>query len=118
MRGCAPAIDFSCPMDPLSDIVRVIRLDSAIYFNGDFSEPWCLTSPEARLLAPMLSAGSEHIIIYHLLIEGHAFIHRDGGDRVPLSPGDLVTLPHGHAHLLLDGARSCVTPIDVAVTLP
>lgn len=103
-------------MDALSDVLRAIKLDSAIYFNAEFSEPWCLTSPESRVLAPILSSGAAHVIIYHLLCDGHAFVQVEGGDRVPLVAGDLVTFPHGHPHVLGNGAR--VPPIDAAKALP
>jgi hypothetical protein len=59
-------------MDALSEILRVIKLDSAIYLNAEFSGLWCLASPEARTLAPMLAQGAEHVIIYALLCEGRA----------------------------------------------
>jgi hypothetical protein len=35
-------------MDALSEILRVIRLESAIYLNGEFYEPWRIAAPEAR----------------------------------------------------------------------
>ncbi len=103
-------------MDALSDVLRAIKLDSAIYFNAEFSEPWCLTSPESRVLAPILSSGSAHVIIYHLLCDGRAFVQVEGGDRIELVAGDLVTFPHGHAHTLGSGAR--VPSIDAAKALP
>ena len=103
-------------MDALSEILRVIKLDSAIYFNAEFSEPWCLVSPEARRLAPVLAPGAGHVIIYHLLCEGRAYAQLEDGDRVPLVAGDLVTFPHGHAHVLGNG--SGVTPIDAGTALP
>jgi Cupin len=40
-------------MDALSEVLRVIRLDSAIYFNAEFSEPWCLRSPNSCELATL-----------------------------------------------------------------
>jgi AraC-like DNA-binding protein len=103
-------------MDALSEVLRVIKLDSAIYLNAEFSEPWCLALPEARSLAPMLSRPGEHLIIYHLLSEGRAHIELVGGERVPLSAGDLVSFPHGHAHMIGSGPR--VTPIDARQALP
>jgi AraC-like DNA-binding protein len=103
-------------MDALSQILRVIKLDSAIYFNAELSEPWCLASPESRTLAPMLAQGAAHVIIYHLLCEGRAYAQLQDGQRVALSAGDIVTFPHGHGHLLGGGPR--VTPIDVGSTLP
>lgn len=103
-------------MDPLSEILKVIKLDSAIYLNAQFSEPWCLTSPEAVALAPMLAPGARHVIIYHLLHEGRAYVEVDGDERTALVAGDLVTFPHGHAHTI--GGGSWATPVDARRALP
>jgi AraC-like DNA-binding protein len=106
-------------MDALSEILRVIRLDSAIYFNAKLSEPWCLVSPEsgklAAVLAPMLSGRAGHVIIFHFLSEGRAYAQVQGGERVALSAGDIVSFPHGHAHVIGSGPRT--TPIDAIATL-
>jgi AraC-like DNA-binding protein len=103
-------------MDVLSELLRVIKLDSAIFFNAEFSEPWCLTSPESHRIAPILAPAAGHVIIYHLLCEGHAYAQMEGSPPVTLDAGDLVTFPHGHSHVLGSGAR--VAPIDAGVALP
>src|SRR4030095_8527935 len=103
-------------MDALAEILRVIKLDSAIYLNGEFSEPWCVWQPKASVLAPMFVRGGGHVIIYHLLCEGRAYFQVEDGERVLLSPGDLVALPHGHGHTMGSGHR--VAPVDVSRTLP
>ena len=66
-------------MDALAEILKVIRLDSAIYFNAELSEPWCLSSPEASVLAPILARTGEHVIVYHLLCEGRAYVQLEDG---------------------------------------
>jgi AraC-like DNA-binding protein len=63
----------------------------------------------------MLENGA-HIIIYHLLSEGRAYVQLQDGDRVPLSAGDIVTFPHGHGHVLGSGTR--IAPIDAGAALP
>jgi len=103
-------------MDALSEILRAIKLDSAIYFNAEFSEPWCFASPEARTLAPTLVHRAAHVIIYHLLSEGRAYAEIEDGQRVELCAGDIVTFPHGHGHVLGNG--SPVAPIDAGKALP
>jgi AraC-like DNA-binding protein len=103
-------------MDALAAMLRAIKLDSAIYLNGEFSEPWCIASPQASALAPLLIGGGAHVIIYHLLCEGRAYIEVEDGERVGLSAGDLVALPHGHPHVMWSGRA--VTPVDVSRTLP
>jgi AraC-like DNA-binding protein len=103
-------------MDALSEILRIIKLDSAIYFNAEFSEPWCLASPESRTLAPLLAGRAAHVIIYHLLSEGRAYVRLKDGERIALSTGDLVTFPHGDRHVL--GSGSQVPEVDARATLP
>jgi AraC-like DNA-binding protein len=108
------------PMDALSEVLRVIRLDSAIYFNAKWSEPWCLVSPESCKLAPMLAPGlangAGHVIIFHFLSEGRAYAEVQDGERVALTAGDIVTFPHGHGHRLGSGGRA--TSIDASKALP
>ena len=103
-------------MDALPEILRAIRLDSAIYFHAEFREPWRLTSPESSALAPLLAREAGHVIIYHLLFEGRAYAELPEGERVALSEGDIVTFPHGHGHVL--GGGRPVTPIDAGAALP
>jgi AraC-like DNA-binding protein len=103
-------------MDALSEVLRVIKIDSAIFLNGEFSEPWCVSTPESCELAPMLARGPGQVIIYHLLCEGRAYTHLPDGARIGLSAGDLITFPHGHGHVLGAGPR--MTPIDVGAVLP
>ena len=103
-------------MDALSEVLRAIRIDAAIYLNGEFSEPWCVLAPEATTLAPLLGRDGAHVIIYHLLCEGRARCAIDDHDAVELSAGDLVALPHGHAHQI--GSGRATTPVDVRHALP
>jgi AraC-like DNA-binding protein len=103
-------------MDALSEILRVIKLDSAIYLNGEFTEPWCFASPESRALAPLLTRGTGQVIIYHLLSEGRATVYLEDGRKVALTAGDLITFPHGHGHTV--GAGPQVTPVDASAALP
>jgi AraC-like DNA-binding protein len=103
-------------MDALSEVLRVIKIDSAIFLNGEFSEPWCVSTPETCQLAPMLARGPGQVIIYHLLCEGRAYVHLPDGARIALSAGDLVTFPHGHGHVMGSGPR--MAPTDLASVLP
>lgn len=103
-------------MDALSEVLRVIKIDSGIFLNGEFSEPWCVVTPESNVLAPTLARGPGRVILYHLLCEGRAYLQLPDGARIELSAGDLITFPHGDGHVL--GAGSGTTPIDVGSVLP
>jgi AraC-like DNA-binding protein len=103
-------------MDVVSELLKVVKLDSAIFFNCEFSSPWCYRAPESECAARLLSQTGRHLIIYHLLVSGRAYVHLEGGDRVSLARGDIVTLPHGHAHVLGNGEGAAL--IDGATALP
>jgi AraC-like DNA-binding protein len=103
-------------MDVLSELLKVVKLDSAIFFNCEFSSPWCYRAPESECAARLLSQRGRHVIIYHLLVRGRAYVHLQDGERVLLDAGDIVTLPHGHAHFLGNGEGASL--IDGATALP
>ena len=90
-------------MDVLSEVLKVVKLQGAMFYNGEFSAPWSLRSPPSRTLAPYLAPGAEHVIIYHLLTEGRAYIRLEDSERVPLNAGEIVVFPHGDPHIIENG---------------
>ncbi len=91
-------------MDVLYEVLKAVKLDGAVFYNAEFSAPWCFCSPPSLALAPYLSADSKHVIIFHLLTDGRGYAHVEGdGWPIPLSAGDLVILPHGDPHALRNG---------------
>jgi AraC-like DNA-binding protein len=96
--------------------LKAVRLDGAVFFNGEFSAPWCAREPDACTMASYLSANCKHVIIFHLVSEGRAYARVEGDGRpVLLSAGDIVMFPHGDAHLMGNGPP--VTPVDTAQQL-
>src|SRR5512132_1968579 len=89
-------------MDVLSQVLKVVKLESAFFFNGEFSAPWFFRSPDSCKLAPYINSPAGHVIVFHLLTEGKAFAKLDGS-RVELLPGDIVIFPHGDTHCLESG---------------
>jgi len=103
-------------VDALSELLKVVKLDSAIFFNCEFSSPWCYRAPESERAACLLAQTGRHVIIFHLLVQGRAYVQVEGGERAQLGDGDIVTLPHGHAHLLGNGEGARL--IDGVTALP
>ena len=60
-------------MDVLSEVLRAVKLEGALFFNGEFSAPWCLKSALSPAVAHTLSPGAGHLIIFHFLTEGRAY---------------------------------------------
>ena len=87
--------------DPLSDLLRVVRLDGAFFYAAEATaEPWGVESVSARELTPRILPGAEHLIAYHVLTKGRCYGGLLGGEQVELAPGDVIVFPHGDAHLM------------------
>lgn len=97
-------------MDVLSEVLRVVKLEGAVFFNGEFSAPWCLSEPQSTTIAPYLSPEAGHLILYHYLTEGRAYAKLPDGRREELTAGDIVIFPHGDPHLLGNGSPE--KPVD------
>jgi AraC-like DNA-binding protein len=100
-------------MDVLSEVLRIVRLEGALFFNAELSAPWCLGEPRSTDIAPHLSPGAGHLILYHFLTEGRAYAKLLGGRREELTAGDIVVFPHGDAHVLGNGSQQ---PVDALKT--
>ena len=90
-------------MDVLSEVLKVIKLEGAIYYNAEFSAPWSFRAPPSRVVVPYFSPGGGHVIIYHLLTEGKCFAGLEDGERIAIAAGDVVIFPHGDAHIMGNG---------------
>src|SRR3954463_7451662 len=102
-------------MDVLSEVLRVVQMQGAMFYHGEFSSPWSFLSPPSSNYAPYLSNGTAHIIIYHLVTEGRASARIEDGERIRLEAGDLVVFPHGDAHIVENGPAS--SPVDLSTEL-
>jgi AraC-like DNA-binding protein len=89
-------------MDALSEVLKTVKLESAFFFNAEFSAPWSFRSPTSCKLAPYINQSCGHVIVYHLLIEGKAYAQL-GDERLAIVPGDVVICPHGDSHAFESG---------------
>jgi AraC-like DNA-binding protein len=90
-------------MDVLSTVLKTVKLEGTLFYNAEFSAPWSVRSPATCLLAHYVSAEPRHVILYHLLTQGQAYVAVGDGERVELSAGDIVVFPHGDAHTMGNG---------------
>ena len=97
-------------MDVLSEVLRVVKLEGALFFNAEFSAPWCLNSALTPDVADCLAPGAGHLILFHYLTEGRAYVRLPEGPREELCAGDIVIFPHGNAHFIGNGSPE--KPVD------
>jgi AraC-like DNA-binding protein len=87
-------------MDPLSDVLRAVKLNGAYFYKVEASRPWSLLSAPARELMPPILPYAEHLIPYHILLSGSCWAGLHGEQQVHMQPGDVVVFPQGPAHLM------------------
>jgi AraC-like DNA-binding protein len=87
-------------MDALSDVLRAVRLSGAFFFDVHARAPWVAETPLGRSVVDAMFPGSDHLISYHLLIEGSCWLEVEGEKPLRVSAGDIIVLPHGDTHVL------------------
>lgn len=73
-----------------------------MFFHARCGAPWGVCSSPSQAFNSLIGSPSSHIIEFHLLSEGRAFV-RVGEESMPLSAGDVIMMPHGDAHYLGSG---------------
>src|SRR4030095_6404838 len=102
--------DESVSADPLSDVLRAVRLDGAFFYAVEASEPWSVKAVAAKELTPRVLPGAEHLISYHILTAGHCYGGLVGGEPVGLEQGDVIVFPHGDAHVMSSDPKLASVP--------
>jgi len=97
-------------MDVLSEVLKRIRLDSALFFNAELTAPWCVLEPRSVEMSGQLSRNEGHLVLFHYVLEGKAYAQLPGSSKVELTKGDIVVMPHGDSHLLGNGEHA--RPVD------
>jgi AraC-like DNA-binding protein len=93
-------------MDAFSEILSGVKLNGAVFFTAEFSAPWGFFTPESKLLKPTIAPGAEHLVLFHLLLDGEALIDLENGPSFDLEPGDIVVFPHGDGHHMSSGPEA------------
>ena len=90
-------------MDPLSDVLRAVRLAGAVFFDVTAAEPWVVEAPPGASIVRSIFPGAGHLISYHVVTEGACWAGVVGASPTRLAAGDIVVFPHGHPHVMSSG---------------
>ncbi len=102
--------------DPLSDVLRTVKLTGALFFVVDASSPWGVNVPRAELFAPIILPRARHVVSYHVVTRGSGIATIDGGLAVPFSAGDVLVVPHGDPYVMSSGRDVPAKPdVDAAL---
>jgi AraC-like DNA-binding protein len=95
-------------MDALSEVLRLVRLTGSVFLNAELTAPWAVESPPSKVLAEALIPEAEHVIEYHLVVEGRCFIEVADEPPLELAQGDLVMVPRGDSHRMSSDAKAAI----------
>ena len=103
-------------MDPLSDVLRAVRLTGAYFYMVEASHPWSVLTVEATKLRPRVHPATEHLISYHILTSGSCWGGIAGDEQVLMQPGDAIMFFHGDANLLSSVQSRAADAMTLAAT--
>jgi Cupin len=81
--------------DALSEVLQDLRLSGASYCRSEFTAPWGIEFP-----------AEDHAAVFHFVAEGGGWLRPTSRDPLHLESGDVVLLPRGAGHALLDDPKS------------
>ena len=88
-------------MDALSDVLKSVSLEGAVYLNAEFTAPWCIRGECGLPTVRARLAGAEHVAFFHFLTEGTCKVRlADGGEVHEARAGDLILFPQEGKHLM------------------
>jgi AraC-like DNA-binding protein len=102
-------------MDALSELLRAVKLQGAMFYNAEGSKPWRIAAPPSTTLGRYVGTDASHIIEFHFVTQGAGYI-RVGEETTPFAAGDLLVVPHGDPHEMGNGTGSVL--LDSTSELP
>ena len=89
-------------MDILSEVLRAVRLDGALFFDSEMTAPWVAEGPPVADFAQRVMPGSERVICFHAVFAGACWAGMDDNSMPPLrlEAGDVLVVPAGTGHSL------------------
>ena len=92
-------------MDVLTDILNRVHLKGTLYCRSEPRSPWGMAISETKTAK------------FHVIRRGSCILNLQGSDHKPLylNAGDIVLLPHGHAHCLMDSLKTPLIPLELYI---
>jgi AraC family transcriptional regulator, alkane utilization regulator len=105
-------------MDALSDVLKTIRLEGAVYLNAEFTAPWCVQAKYGLGAIRKRLPGADHVAFFHYFVQGGCKVPRPGGaGELEVLEGDLLLFPHGDRQVQLMGTDLRLAPVDAGTVM-
>ena len=101
--------------DPLSDVLKTVRLTGAAFFEVAAMAPWVAEQPSPQMILSKILPGAGHLIAYHVITEGRCFANIVGQAPIALEAGEVIVFTRGDPHVVASspGMRTEPTPDSV-----
>ncbi len=87
--------------DPLSEVLRTVKLTGALFFLVDATSPWGMEVPRASAFGPIILPRAQHVVSYHIILQGTGYATVGGLPAVRFAAGDVIVFPHGDPYSML-----------------
>lgn len=98
-----PNLKATVTMDPLSEVLRAVRLTGGVFLSAHFTAPWCISvaiTPDD--CARYLPKRPAQMIGYHVVTEGKLLVGIESAPMLEVSAGEIVLFPQNNSHTLAD----------------
>jgi AraC-like DNA-binding protein len=86
--------------DPLTEVLRSVRLTGGIFLDARFTAPWSVISKiDAAFCRPYVEAATQ-MIGFHYIVDGTLLVTVGDEPTIEVKTGDIVLLPRNDAHTL------------------
>ena len=93
-------------MDPLSEIIRSIRLSGGLFVDGQFTAPWSVLAKVREEECRLVVGNPVQTIAYHFVVEGRLLACVEGGEPpIEVAAGEVVLFPRNDTHRLASAAN-------------
>jgi len=105
-------------MDPLSDVLRVVRLTGGVFLDSEFTAPWCVISKVDPKDCWQSLASPAQLIGFHYVVSGRFVLRVGDGAPIEVAEGHIVLLPRNDTHVLGSTLDVDAIPGDTLVQVP
>jgi AraC-like DNA-binding protein len=86
--------------DTLSDVLRTVRLRTAVFYYVSCNGDWAAEAPTSREIATAVMPDAEHVMEYHVLTSGECWVGLVGEPAIKMQRGDVALFAQGDAHVV------------------
>jgi AraC-like DNA-binding protein len=101
--------------DPVSDVLRTVRLTGASFFDVSAIVPWVAETLPRQLVLPKILPGADHLIAYHMVVEGECYAGIVGQEPLALKAGEVIVFTNGDPHVLSSSPGMRSHPADTTL---